>query len=191
MSFDLPEPVAVTLLVIEALDQLDIPYVLVGSLASSQHGLARSTLDSDLVVVMDASQAEPLVSRLQDAFYVDEEMVLRAIENHSSFNLIHLETIFKVDLFIASDTQFDRAQFERREARTIARGSERTIYVLSAEDTLLSKLKWYRLGGDQSEQQWRDVEGIVRVQGRDLDTAYMSAMAATLGIEDLLNRLLP
>ena len=190
MYSNLPEPIAVTLIVIDVLEQLNIPYVIGGSLASTQHGTTRATFDSDLVVRMTKSHVPSLVSKLQDAFYADELMALNAIKNKSSFNLIHLETMFKVDLFIAKDDEFDRAQIERRVARAVAEDSDREIYVLSAEDIVLAKLRWYRLGGEQSERQWRDVEGVVSVQGERLNFDYLHKMAAILKVEDLLVKLL-
>lgn len=190
MNTNLPEPLAVTMLVIDVLEYLDVPYVIGGSLASAQHGMARSTLDSDLVVKLNKSHLPLMIPRLQEAFYVDEGMALSAIVNTSSFNLIHIETMFKVDLFIASDEVFDRAQIERRVPRPVAEDLDREIYVLSAEDTILAKLRWYRMGGEQSERQWRDVVGVVKVQGDGLDFNYLRTMAAELGVEDLLARLL-
>lgn len=97
----LPEPNAVTLPVIDVLEQLEIDYVVVGSLASSQHGTARSTFDSDLVVELTESDVPELISRLKGAFFADPTMALDAIKHQSSFNLIHLETMFKVDLIIS------------------------------------------------------------------------------------------
>jgi hypothetical protein len=191
MNSNLPEPIAVTLLVIDVLEQLNIPYVTVGSLASTQHGVVRSTLDSDLVVVMDETHVKPFITRLQNDFYADDKMALNAVANKSSFNLIHLETMFKVDIFIARDELFDHAQIERRIPSTVAEGSDREIYVLTAEDTILAKLRWYRMGGEQSERQWSDVVGVVKVQGDGLDSEYLHTMAAELGIEELLARLLP
>lgn len=191
MNSNLPEPIAITLLVIDVLDQLNIPYVIVGSLASTQHGMARSTFDSDLVVKLNKSQATQLISQLQGDFYADEEMALNAVGKGSSFNIIHLKSMFKVDFFIAKDDTFDRAQIERRVSRAVAENLEREIYVLSAEDTILAKLQWYRMGGEQSEKQWRDVVGVVKVQGDGLDLEYLQAMAVELGVKDLLALLLP
>lgn len=190
MNSNLPEPVAVTLLVVDVLEQFKIPYVIVGSLASTQHGTARSTLDSDLVVQLNESHVSILVSRFRDAFYIDEIMVRNAILNNSSFNLIHLDTMFKVDIFVAKDEVFDRAQIERRVPRAVAEDLDREIYVLSAEDTILAKLRWYRMGGEQSERQWRDVVGVVKVQGDRLDLEYLHKMAIELQVEDLLAPLL-
>lgn len=191
MNTNLPEPIAVTLLVIDVLEQLHIPYVIAGSLASTQHGMARSTLDSDLVVMMNESEVPLFIARLRDEFYADQEMALEAVGNKSSFNLIHLETMFKVDLFLAKDDPFDHAQIDRRVPRAAAEDLEREIFVLSAEDTILAKLRWYRMGGEQSEQQWRDVVGVVKVQGDGLDIEYLRKMAVELNVEDLLARLLP
>lgn len=190
MSAHLSEPLAVTLLVIDALQAANVPYVVVGSMASAQHGAARSTLDTDLVVVLKPSHIPGLIAQLQTEFYADEQMAMRAVENRSSFNLIHLKTMFKVDLFVAGEGVFDRAQIERRVVRKVAEHSDRTIFVLSAEDTILAKLRWYRMGGEQSSRQWDDVVSVVKVQGDRLDIVYLRAMAAELQVDDLLRRLL-
>lgn len=145
MNSNLPEPIAVTLLVIDVLEQLDIPYVIVGSLASTEHGLTRSTLDSDLVVKLDESHVPQLISRLKNEFYADENMALNAIIQQSGFNLIHLDTMFKVDLFVAKSDQLAQAQLNRRVPRAVSKEDDREIYVASAEDIILAKLKWYRM----------------------------------------------
>jgi len=142
----LPEPVAVTLLVIQALDALDAPYLIGGSLASAVHGVARATVDTDLVADLRPEHARPLAQALEDAFYVDVESIQDAIRRHSSFNVIHLEMMFKVDVFVRKQRPFDQAQFDRRVAQVIATEPERTAYVASAEDTVLAKLEWFRMG---------------------------------------------
>ncbi|MEA3337966.1 MAG: hypothetical protein U9R25_18915 [Chloroflexota bacterium] len=186
---EVSEPIAVTLLVIDALESLHIPYVIGGSLASALHGVARATLDSDLVVDLQPGHVKPLVQALQEAFYVDEMAVRQAIERQSSFNLIHLETIFKVDLFIAGQQPFTQAQIRNAQAVVVATDPERTARFSSAEDTILAKLRWYRLGGDSSERQWRDVTGIITAQAARLDWSYLQQGAAELGVADLLVRL--
>ena len=184
----LSEPVAVTLLVIETLDRLDVPYLIGGSLASTVHGLVRTTQDADLVAILRPEQAVPLVQALGDAFYAGLEAIQEAIRQRSSFNLIHLETMFKVDIFVSKQRPFDQAQFERRTAQTVAIEPQRTAYIASAEDTVLTKLEWYRLGGGVSERQWRDVLGVLKVQGNRLDRAYLQRWAVELSVDDLLQK---
>ncbi len=184
----LPEPIAVTLTVIDALEALDVPYLIGGSLASAVHGVARATMDADLVADLHPEHAERLAEALRCAFYVDVEAIHDAIRRQSSFNVIHLETMFKVDVFIRGKRPFDQAQFERRTLQVIATDPERKAYVASPEDTVLAKLEWYRMGSEVSERQWRDVVGVLRVQGERLDREYLRRWAAELGVSDLLDR---
>lgn len=184
----LAEPLAVTLLVIEALEGLGVRYVVGGSLASSVHGVFRASVDADLVAELRLEHVERLARGLGEAFYLDEGAMRRAIAGRRSFNVIHLETMFKVDVFIPKGRAFDAAQLERRAARVIATEPERTAFIASAEDTILAKLDWYRAGGEVSERQWRDVAGVLRVQRGRLDARYMREMAASLGVGDLLER---
>src|SRR5438552_6748490 len=86
--------------VVEALEGLGVRYHIGGSLASSAHGIGRSTADADLVADLRSEHARPLTNLLQDDYYVDEEMILDAISRRSTFNVIHLETMLKVDVFI-------------------------------------------------------------------------------------------
>lgn len=186
----LAEPIAVTLLVIEALEELNVPYLIGGSLASAVHGVARATVHTDLVADLHPEHAEPLAEALSGAFYVDVEAIQDAIRRRSSFNIIHLETMFKVDVFVCKRRPFDQAQFERRTVQVIATDPERTAYVASPEDTVLTKLEWYRMGGEASDRQWRDVLGVLKVQGERLDLAYLRRWAAVLGVADLLEEAL-
>lgn len=186
----LSEPIAVTLLVIDALNRLDVPYLIGGSLASTVHGLVRTTQDADLVADLRPEQATPLVQALGDAFYASFEAIQAAIRQRSSFNLIHLETMFKIDVFVSKQRPFDQAQFERRTIQVVAAEPEQTAYVASAEDTVLAKLEWYRLGGEVSERQWRDILGVLKVQGERLDRAYLQRWAVELGVADLLQQAL-
>jgi hypothetical protein len=182
----LAQPIAVTLLVADALEALRVPYAVGGSLASAVHGVMRATMDADLVADLPIEQVEPLAEALGDAFYADVDMMRSAVLRHTSFNLIHLETMFKVDVFVAKPRAFDRSQLARRQLQVLSEEPERHAYVSSAEDVVLAKLEWYRLGGETSERQWRDVLGVLKVQSGRLDREYMQRMATELGVADLL-----
>jgi hypothetical protein len=161
-----------------------------GSLSSSVHGIMRSTLDVDIVADLRLEHIRPLVAVLSPIFYADDEMMRDAITYHSSFNLIHYETAFKVDIFIPKERAFDRLQLERRIALIIATEPEQTVYVTSPEDIILSKLEWYRMGDEVSDRQWRDILGVVKTKSGQLDLAYLRHGAGELGVEDLLERAL-
>jgi hypothetical protein len=186
----LPEPVVVTLQVVEVLDALGVPYLIGGSFASSVYGTYRATADVDLVADLTFEQVEPLVTALRDQFYIDAEMVRDAIRYRRSFSAIHLTTMFKVDVFIPPRRPYSQAQLERRIKRVIWPEPECTAYLASAEDDILAKLEWYRIGGEVSERQWRDILGVLKAQGDRLDTAYLRQWAAALNVADLLEKAL-
>jgi hypothetical protein len=184
------ETTRITLLVTRTLERLGIPYAVGGSLASSLHGVMRSTLDVDIVADMGLEHVQPLVDALSKEFYADDEMMKDAIEHHSSFNLIHYETAFKVDMFIRKPRAFDQMQLERRKTSVIATDPEESIYVTSPEDTILAKLEWYRMGGEVSDRQWRDISGVVSAREDELDLDYLRKWAKELKVIDLLERAL-
>ena len=184
------EATRITLLVTQTLERLGIPYAVGGSLASSLHGVIRSTLDVDIVADMGIEHIQPLVAALSKEFYADDEMMKDALQHQSSFNLIHYETAFKVDIFIRKSRAFDQMQLERRRPSIIATDPEQSLYVTSAEDVILSKLEWYRMGGEVSDRQWRDVLGVLKTRAGELDIAYLRNWAKELQVSDLLERAL-
>lgn len=186
----LAEPLAITLRVIKAFEKLNIPYLIGGSLASALYGTARSTLDADLVAELRPEHVNPLVEILHQDFYIDDGMILDAIQHYSSLKIIHLDTAFKVDVFIAKPRRFDQMQFQRRRLEVVAIEPESRAYVATAEDIVLSKLEWYRQGGETSEQQWRDILGVLKIQAGRLDLGYLRELAAELSVADLLERAL-
>jgi len=184
------EPVFITLLVTEVLERLQIPYLIGGSFASTAYGRVRTTQDADIVAKMEPGHVRLLVQALGDDFYVDEVMIHEAIKRNTSFNLIHFQTMFKVDIFIPKGRPFDEQQLSRRLERVIDEDSGRKAYFASAEDTILSKLEWFRMGGGVSEQQWRDIQGVLQLRKDELDIVYLRTWAATLHVGDLLEQAL-
>lgn len=183
------EALSVTLMVTDVLESLHVPYVIGGSMASASHGRIRTTLDVDIVAALTANDIAQLVHELHDEFYADDAMIRTAVINRGSFNLIHRATIFKVDIFVVGDRQFDRRQLERRRLQVIA-PPDGKAFVASAEDVILAKLDWFRQGGEVSERQWDDIRGILDVQGDRLDVAYLRHWAADLNVADLLEQAL-
>lgn len=170
------------------LEQQQINYVLVGSLASSLHGIYRSTADIDLVADVKPSQVIPLLDALKNDFSVDEHAVRDAIDTRQSFNAIHFDSVFKVDIFIPKSDPFSRNLLERRELRQIASDVEQKVYVATVEDTILARLRWYHSGGGISNTQWGDVVGMIGASAERLDLAYLNDWADTLGLSDLLKK---
>lgn len=186
----LGETARITLLVTQTLEQLRIAYAVGGSLASSIHGVMRSTLDVDIVADLSLSHIQPLVAALSKEFYTDEEMIRDAIERKSSFNLIHFDTAFKVDIFVRKLRAYDQIQLKRRRTVVIATDPEQTVYVVSPEDIILAKLEWYRLGGEVSDRQWRDILGVLKTLEGELDMNYLQQWADEIEVVDLLKRAL-
>jgi hypothetical protein len=184
----LPEPIQVTLKVVSAFERLGIPYLVGGSLASAIYGIVRATMDADLVADIQPEHMSLLVELLEGEFYIDPEMILDAIQHLSSFNLIHLETMFKVDVFILKQRPFDLNQMQRRVSRSLGDAPGDQVYFSTAEDIVLAKLEWFRAGDETSTRQWRDILGVLDEQGDRLDIDYLKVWALKLGIGDLLKR---
>jgi hypothetical protein len=182
------DPIETALLVVRQLDALGIPHTIGGSIASSFAGEPRSTVDIDIVVALEERHVDALVAALSAEFYIDADALRRAIRTRSSANLIHQATQLKVDLFVAGGTPLDARQLARR--LPVDLGEGRRLHVHPPEDILLQKLRWYRLGGEVSDRQWRDIAAIVRVQGSRLDREYLRDGAGILGVSDLLERAL-
>lgn len=180
-------PFAVLIEVTSLLERLGIPYLIGGSIASSVYGIPRTTADLDLVIELRADQLESLAEGLEPAFYVSRQAMHEAFRTKRSFNVIHLESVEKVDLFIVGDDPFDREEFGRRTARELP-GIAGSFLFKTAEDTVLRKLLWFRSGGERSEVQWRDVVGVLKIQTGRLDDPYLRHWADRLGVSDLLER---
>jgi hypothetical protein len=176
--------------VADALDGLGVRYYLTGSVASSAHGIARASLDADIVAGLEPDHIDSLLNRLASAYYIPVDRLRSAVAARSSCNLIHLATMFKIDVFVSKGRPFDREAAERARPQAIDETPDAARFlVASPEDTVLAKLEWFRLGGETSERQWWDVVGILKVT-EDADRSYLQRWAASLGVADLLERAL-
>ena len=175
-------------MVIGCFEELGIAHYIGGSVASSAYGIARATMDVDLVADIEIHQVNHLVKALETDYYINAEMIRDAIGRSTSFNLIHLESMIKIDVFIVKDQPYDSEALSRRQPDTLDEESPRKFFLSSPEDIVLSKLQWYQRGGRVSEQQWKDVLGVLKVQADKLDLEYLKSWASRLNLSDLLNR---
>ena len=176
--------------VAEAFAALGVTYYIGGSVASSAHGVARASLDADVVATLEPQHVDPLIGLLEDSYYLPAARLRQAVTDRSSFNLIHLATMFKIDVFVSKGRPFDREAATRARAEALDEAAESPRFpVASAEDTVLAKLEWFRRGGETSERQWWDIIGILRVSAH-ADREYLQRWAASLGVADLLERAL-
>lgn len=161
-----------------ALDAAGIPYMLTGSFASSIHGTPRATRDVDIVIAPASEQIDALLAHLpQTDYYVSREAALDAVARHGQFNMIDLATGWKVDLIVRKPRDFSREEFERRRPVTL---SGVAIDVASAEDILIAKLEWAKLGS--SALQIEDAAGIIALQGERLDRVYVERWVLALDL---------
>jgi hypothetical protein len=167
------------------LDEIGIPYALGGSLASSLIGEPRSTVDVDIAIKLTDDSGATLLDRASAEFYVPIDAARVAIGANSSFNLVDTVHGLKVDLFVLGEGLLDRMQIERRMKVAIP-GVADGIWVTSPEDQVLRKLDWYVRAGRESDRQWRDVVGILRIQGDLMDRRYLDESARQLDLGALL-----
>jgi hypothetical protein len=175
--------------IIAVFDRLGISYYIGGSVASSAFGMARSTLDVDVVAQMGDAEVRPLVEGLKDVFYVSETAVFQAVRNRTSFNVVHLETMLKVDVFVLKQREYDQQAFERRRKEYLdTESQDATVFFSSPEDIILNKLEWFKTGGEVSERQWGDILGVIKVQSEELNKEYLRTWATKLGVSRLLEK---
>ncbi len=176
--------------VVKLLEVLGVEYFIGGSVASGVYGVARTTLDVDVVANLTAAHVAQLVQTLSNDYYVSENMAREAVAKQSCFNVIHLATSYKVDLFVSANNDYDRQAMSRRALVRIGSGDGLITLVASLEDMILSKLRWYRLGNEVSERQWNDVIQMMKIQKSRLDIVYLRQWSGDLNVNDLLDRAL-
>jgi hypothetical protein len=175
--------------VVDLFESLNIVYYIGGSVASSAYGMGRTTMDVDLVADVQTHHVPVLIEHLNQAYYIDENMILNAIAWQSSFNLLHLETFLKIDVFILKNEPYHQITLQRKRQDILdAELPEAKFYFLSVEDIILSKLEWYRMGNEVSERQWKDILGVIKVQQKNLDIGYLDEWATKLQLTTLFRR---
>jgi hypothetical protein len=175
--------------VIEVLDELGVLYYIGGSIASSAFGIARSTLDVDVIMNLMPYHVKPFVEKLKSAFFIDEKMILDAIKTRTSFNILHLKSMLKVDVFILKDQPYEQKAFERKIKDNLDDDTDSvSVYLCSPEDIIINKMKWYKAGGEISERQWLDIQGVIKVQNDLLDKKYLVQWSKDVGVYDLLKK---
>lgn len=164
---------------VPALERAQVPYMLTGSVASSTHGLPRSTRDLDIVIAPTRAQLVALMQEFPgDRYYADEQQALQALASRSQFNVIDFATGWKTDFIIAQDSSYARSALSRRMQIDLA---GITVAVAAPEDVIIAKLQWATLS--KSERQLQDVAGIVSTQGDRLDRAYIEHWVRELHLE--------
>lgn len=188
MSENAPGELDVALRVAWVLEGLGLRYLIGGSVASAVLGEPRATNDVDFLVEIPLTRVSDLAAALGPEFEVDQEALCEAIRQGRSSNVFFLPYVTKIDLFVKKDA-FDESELRRRLWIPMGAGGQ-GIYIASPEDLIVKKLAWYRLGGEISTAQWRDVLGVLAISGQGLDRQYLDGWAVTLGVADLLERAL-
>lgn len=170
-----------------AIDSVGGAYFVGGSMASSLHGEPRATNDIDIVISLPAALSGRLCEALGPDFELDPDGLRRALMRSETVNGFFLPYLTKVDFFGLGREPFDEIEFARRRAIVVRETGERLV-VKSAEDSVLRKLWWFRLGGEVSDRQWRDVTEILRANADAIDDAHLDAWAGPLAVADLLSR---
>lgn len=167
------------------LDRMEVPYEVGGSVASSAHGIPRTTLDVDIVLDLKPEQVDSFVAELRQEYYADATQIREAFAIGRAANVIHLGSAWKFDLFPLRKDEYSRIEFGRRGIREIRLDGGEAIEcsVASAEDTILRKLEWYRAGGEASERQWNDLRGMCRAARDLVDPGYLRQWAKYLKVE--------
>lgn len=172
----------------DVLDRLDITYAIGGSIASSFYGKIRFTQDADIAIEPFENKANDFFELLKTDFYISKQAMFEALRQKTSFNLIHLKTSYKIDVFVCSGEGFSSELFNRKKNLKIDASAERLFSVVAPEDIILLKLKWYFDTECTSNRQWEDVLGVIEMQKEKLDVDYLNKWAGDLGVRDLLQK---
>lgn len=147
-------------------------------------------MDVDVVCELQSEDITRFIESFDEDFYVSETAIREAVARKGCFNLIHLPTSFKVDVFISRGRPFDIGAMQRAATQVLGEHRHIDARVATAEDSIVSKLEWYKLTNETSERQWDDVTRLIKVLGDAADTNYLENAASSVGVSTLLSRLL-
>ena len=170
--------------VLDRINQLSIPYMMTGGIASIYYGRPRLTHDFDIIVEMDTHQISKLENAFKNDFYISPSTIQDAIDKRSMFNIIHYDSGIKVDFWLIQNEEFDRKRFERRQKHMYAK---RDIFFTSPEDVILIKLLWFK--DSQMQKHRDDAKGVLEIQ-QNLDMDYLRKWAKKLSVQNLLENLM-
>lgn len=172
-------------IVLSKLDGCRIPYMITGSFGSNMFGLPRATQDADIVIHTNWKTLDGFIKSLGDRFYVSVEAAGEALEKERIFNVVHLDTGFKIDLIIRKSRPFSKMEFSRRRQSQFL-GRDR--WFATPEDIILCKLEWAKMGN--SERQFADALNVAKIQKKGLDLEYLRKWSEELNLRDLVENLL-
>lgn len=176
--------------VAEAFRRLGVRFYVGGSVASTFHGAIRSTMDVDLVCDLAEADVASFAESFGEEFCISLSAVRQAVQRKSWFNLIHLPASYKIDVFVNRGRPFDLAAMDRANDQDIVEGAGLTVPIATVEDSIVAKLEWFRMTNETSERQWDDVSKMVALHKQSLDVEQMRSMAESIGVGDLLAKLL-
>ncbi len=168
--------------VVQRLEKAAVPYMITGSIAANFFAVPRMTRDIDIVIELSAQDVDRLYGLFEQGFYIDRDMVIEAVRQGGMFNIIHLQSVFKIDFIVRKNDPYRIEEFKRR--MRVAVG-DLSLFITAPEDLVLSKLRWAKEG--QSELQLRDAANLLG-QAKDLDIAYLERWAKHLDVADLYAR---
>jgi len=172
--------------IVGALDRAAVPYMLAGSFASSHHGAPRATQDIDIVADPTFGSLDRFLEALKgDDIYFDPDVARDEFKRRGQFNVIDGSTAWKVDFIFCKPRPFSKEEMSRRVPAVVLGVN---VFVATAEDTVLAKLEWAKLG--ESERQLRDVQALVEAKGESLDHAYIERWLDDVGVRELWGRVL-
>lgn len=164
--------------VVRRLESAGFDYMLTGSVAMNYYAEPRMTRDIDIVIALDGTDSGKVIEIFKDSYYLSTDAVLNAVRERKMFNLVHYESVVKVDLIVRKESEYRRLEFDRRQPIQVG---ELATWIVSKEDLILSKLSWAQ--DSQSEMQLNDVKNLLTTKP-DLD--YLRNWSTKLGLDMML-----